>query len=225
MSSEAGCDCRRDGAPRGYGPRAIVLGCALMLLGGAAAGCGKNQSTSTNNNSSPPPPVAQVPATQPLVATPTTAPEPAFIAVDQRRYEFPPAKIVWEAKDGHGMATLYSDDPRSALDNKYAGNSFYLQMDMELPDAKSPDGKSMDGARWTYRAPSSERSESPTGIYIEGQHWQLQPVDVQGQLEQTGGAVTAYLGGTFLMFDNTNESDHGKIVQVLARLTPRLMKK
>jgi hypothetical protein len=219
MSSEAGFDCRRDRVPRGYGRRAIVLGCALILLGG----CGKSQTAATSN-SSPPPPATQ-PATQPLTAAPATAPEPAFVAIDQRRYEFPPAKIVWDAKDGRGMATLYSDDPRSALENKYAGNSFYLQMDMELGDTKPADDKPMDGARWTYRAPSSERSESPTGIYLEGQHWQLQPVDVQAQLEQTGDGVTAYLAGTFLMFDSTNENDHGKIVQVAARLSPQLVKK
>jgi len=201
----------------------------LALLPGGLAGCNKDQSASTNGSQpagSPAPAVAQSPTTEPATApsvetsAATTQPESAHIAVDDRRYEFPPAKLVWDPKDGRAMATLYSDDPRSALENKYLGNSFYLQMDMEPGD-----GKSIDGARWTYSAPGSGRVDSATGIFLQGNHWQLQPVDVHAELGQdNGGKITAYLAGTFLMFDSTVDSDPGKIVQVAARLAVELVK-
>jgi hypothetical protein len=196
----------------------------------AVAGCNKDQSAASGNApASNAPEVAEAPATQPATApsnqtpTATTQGVPAYIAVDDHRYEFPPAKLVWDPKDGRAMATLYSDDPRSALENKYLGNSFFLQMDME-PGA---DGKSIDGARWTYNAPGSNRIESPTGIFLQGDRWQLQPVKVTAELGQDASdqKITAYIVGEFLMFDSTVDSDQGKIVQVAARLAVQLVKK
>jgi hypothetical protein len=208
-----------------------VGGWSIVLMTTVAlCGCKKNPTTTaagsdSQRESGQVASAVRGPATNPAQKSParlaTTQRLPAYMVVDQRRYAFPPARMVCDAKDGRAVVTLYSDDPRTALDSTYSGNSFYLQMDVELPD-----GSTLDGAHWVYRAPQSQRSEGPTGVFLDGQHWQLQPLDVSADFgPQSPGVVTVIVQGTFLMFDATNDADRGVVVQLGGKLDAEVLAK
>ena len=42
--------------------------------------------------------------------------------IDQQRINFPAAKVRIQKIDGRVIASLYSDDPKDALDDKYRGH-------------------------------------------------------------------------------------------------------
>lgn len=167
-----------------------------------------------------------MPATQPSTAPAKTqaaaAPvaEPSIIVINQHRHEFPPAKMQLQTQEGRMVALVYSDDPRTAINDSFTGNSFYLQMPLEIADPAE-----LNGAAWQFKAMESERQDSPYGIFLEGNRYTLQPMDVQAQFDKEtpeGGATILWLSGTFRLYDAAAETSVGELVPVAAKLTPTL---
>ena len=153
-------------------------------------------------------------------ATPATtqiAREPSIIIIDQQRYEFPPAVLQLRQRDEHLDAILLSDDPKAAISENYHGNSYYIQI-----PAQAADVKDLSSAPWRYTASSSERSESPDGIFLDGNRIQLQPSDIVVRIEGEGSMMTVYLFGNFQIFDTHNEKVPSRIVPVTATFNARV---
>jgi hypothetical protein len=166
---------------------------------------------------------AAAPPRQPAVvhniATPSTEPatQPqasAFIVIDQQAYEFPAARVLFKNKNDQVEAILFSDDPPAAIKDNYSGNSFYLEMTPQLAD----DG-TLNGAVWDYKAPSADRTDNVSGIYLQGSRQHLQPFDVHIVLGGSSSPVPISISGTFLQFDSENDQMPGKFVSVNAQLS------
>jgi hypothetical protein len=166
---------------------------------------------------------AAAPATQPLAMQNSTthATEPAtqpqalsYIVIDQQAYEFPAAKILFKNKSYQAEAILFSDDPPSAIKDNYSGNSFYIEMTPQLAD----DG-TLAGAVWDFKAASADRTDSVSGIYLQGRKQHLQPFDVHVVFSSATSPVPISISGTFLQFDTDNDQMPGKFVTVNAQLS------
>jgi hypothetical protein len=187
----------------------------LVLL--ALVGCDQSASTPTS-----PRPATRAAATTQSPATTTTAkaPPPTFMNINGGRVVFPAARLRLEEDDGHLVALLFSDDPREALKENYAGNSFYLKMELDVAEISE-----LAKAQWHYTAPSaSQREDSPYGIFLNGRKVQLQPFDVQARFRPNGG-VTVLIAGQFQMIDSaTTEPGPPKMITVAAEMHARLDK-
>lgn len=199
-----GCDRADDGASSGsVNPRPATIS------SDHAAGRGRTATTVSTTS----------PAT-------TRAAVESLINIDGNLVLFPAAKMRLDASDGKTVARLFSDDPKgAALDENYDGNSFYLQIELDELDGVDAtahgDGgaaKLLDGVQLTYRAPSSERDDSPYGIFLEGRRWVLQPADVRVAFEGTNSPLSVTISGTFLMFDTNDDTAKPKRAQVVAQL-------
>ena len=133
--------------------------------------------------------------------------------IDGKRVEFPPAKLRVRDRGDTLAAILYSDDPKTAIDDKYDGNSFYFDMSLDVTDLRE-----LGSAQWNFKATTSERLETVSGIFIEGRKYHLQPSDVHVEFDRSESPVTAWVQGTFLMFDPTDETLPPKVVLVKAEL-------
>lgn len=203
-----------------------VMVVAVMVvaigLGSFVAGPGCDDSAATDAKGGGPsatspstsrPATTQLAATSP--ATTQTAAAESLINIDGNLVLFPPAKLRIDESDGKAVARLFSDDPKgAALDENYDGNSFYLQIELEEEDAKD-----LGGVELTYKAPSSERDDSPYGIFLEGRRWVLQPADVRIAFDGAGSPLEVRLSGAFLMFDSTDPTAKPKRAQVAAKLS------
>jgi hypothetical protein len=170
--------------------RDIVAGLAIIV-----AGCDRNAVTP----SPVAPPAAQtseVPATMPsadVADAPDTQPTGTILAVDGRLYPFPRGMLRLRTSDGKVSALLYTDDPAQAIKDDYAGNSFYLPMNLDIASADE-----IGTAHWVFHADSSDRDDSPNGIFLHGHSIQLQPVDVDVQFSGGASAPTMDIRGRFL---------------------------
>lgn len=167
----------------------------------------------------------KAPATLPSHASPSTQPAQlasgAVIMIDQRNYDFPAARLRVSEVDGQVVALLHSDDPRDAIDEKYAGNSFYLQMDLDVPAAAD-----FSRTEWRFAASTSEPSQSPYGIFLEGHRYQLQPVDLKVSFERTTPATTTvWMSGRMLLIDIRDSASAPRMVSLAARLPAKTILK
>jgi hypothetical protein len=137
--------------------------------------------------------------------------------IDQQRYEFPPALLQLRHRDQKLDAILLSDDPKDAISESYHGNSFYLQI-----PAQATDVKDLSSAPWRYTAPSSDRSDSPDGIFLDGNRLQLQPSDMSVRIEGEGPTMTVFLAGNFQAFDTHDDKAPVRLVPVAATLSVRV---
>src|SRR4051794_29023465 len=131
--------------------------------------------------------------------SPTTAPAeraPSVVLIDQKTYTFPPAILQVRNRDGQLSAVLMSDDPKDAIDDSYHGNSFYLEMPLEITEVK-------DLPTYIYRfvSPSSDRTDSPNGIFLDGNRLQLQPQQIQVKFDGDESTMTLMVSGYFLQFE------------------------
>jgi hypothetical protein len=211
--------------------RASCVCCAAlaMLFNGCERRSGNSNSrtsatqTTTTSPSAGATTLPVAPAAAAATTNPTTEPSTArpraVMAIDQRRYEFPPAILRVKHKNEKLLVLLMSDDPKDALDDNYAGNSFYLEMPVEAADLKD-----LSSAVWNYAAPSSERSDSPDGIFLDGNKQQLQASNVTVRFEADATdpehpkAMAVDITGTFLMFDTHDDNVPAKLVPVVAHL-------
>jgi hypothetical protein len=190
---------------------------SLLIVVGIQLGCDHPKSTAPSAPATPTTP-ATAPATQAAFEIPATQPatQPATsqIMIDGRMYNFPGAKLRVSKTTRHVLARLYSDDPKAALDDDYKGNHFDIQMRLE--DIADPQLVYTSG--WQFKAPSDEYSDSPYGIFLDGMHYQLQPLDASAQFLGTMLQVHVDLEGHFLLFDDTDKSAVPRAVYVKGSL-------
>jgi hypothetical protein len=135
-----------------------------------------------------------------LVISADTQPAESFMTIDGKVYSFPRAMLRLRQSGSGVSALLYTDDPPAALLDNYTGNSYYLQMNLDIPDAAR-----IGSAKWLFKAPSSERVDSPDGIFLSGHKIELQPLDVQVRFDGTEPVVTISLVGRFLLLNSVHE--------------------
>lgn len=137
---------------------------------------------------------------------------PVYISIDGVPHEFPPAKLYLKRTTAGVRARLLSDDPPEALERDWRGDSFFFEMDLELPGqqlASVDDGelsgnvtaKDLEAAEWTFRSETSDRSPTRSGIFLGGRS-HLQPISVSvlfDEVDETTVMVT--LEGLFADFD------------------------
>ena len=191
---------------------AVLVGCDRgtdPLPPGAARGAGNKPAASTG------------PSTGPSTSPATTQAAESLINIDGNLVLFPAARLRIDEADGKTVARLFSDDPKgAALDENYDGNSFYLQIELDEDDAKD-----LNGVELTYKAPTSERDETPYGIFLEGRRWVLQPADVRVAFEGAASPLDVRMTGVFLMFDSNDPTAKPKRAQVVAKLSAALQAK
>ena len=151
-------------------------------------------------------------ATQPH-ATADTQPANAFLTIEGRVTEFPPARLRLSKTDDGLTALLFSDDPKNATSAGYKGNSFYF----DLPLKVSEPGEVV-GAAYGYRAEDSEPSDTPNGIFLSGTRYHLQPQDVAIRFDGEGKKVMAQIAGRFLVVRTTGEHVPGQLAAVQGTL-------
>jgi hypothetical protein len=134
--------------------------------------------------------------------------------IDQQRYEFPPALLQLRNRDGKLDAVLLSDDPKDAISSSYRGNSFYIQI-----PAQASDLRDLVSTSWPYKAPSNERSDSPDGIFLDGNRLELQPADISFRLEGEPPMMTVWLTGNFQLFDAHDDKVPARMVPVMGTLS------
>ena len=157
--------------------------------------------------------VAQV-TTQPATEPASTQPRVVTMLIDGRKVQFPPARLVLKTKGGV-HALVFSDDPPDAIRDDYGGNSFYFDMplDIDAPDQLAT-------TKWIFKAPTSERSDTVSGIYLDGRKKHLQPFDVVAEFDQEPGRpVKVFLSGQFLWFGADDDpASPGQLIIVSAEL-------
>jgi hypothetical protein len=96
------------------------------------------------------------------------------------------------------VAELFSDLPASAL-RKYDGNELYFEMQLQ-----NAEGGRLDNATWSFKSTSSDKVDSPNGIFLNGQQVHLQPdvVRVTFARHDKGGDPQLYarIQGRFRMY-------------------------
>ena len=193
----------------------------ILVLVGLLIGCERAQTagpaTQPAGNAQASSAVIQ-PANPP--ATAPAEPVPSVVLVDQKPIAFPPAILQLHNRDGQLTAILMSDDPKSALDENYHGNSFYLEMPLEVTDAKD-----LPSYVYRYVAPTSERTDSPNGIFLDGNRIQLQPSQMQVKFEGDESSLSVMLSGQFLQFETRDDTTPPVHVQVTSKLEPQMKKK
>jgi len=139
-------------------------------------------------------------ATQPQTSPADTQPANAFLTVDGKVVEFPPARLRLTPTDEGVTALLFSDDPPSATAASYTGNGFYFDLALRVADPEK-----IDGAEYYYKADDSEPSESLNGILLHGTRYHLQPQDVVIKFEAQGRKVMASVAGRFLVVRTSSD--------------------
>src|SRR3954468_20644064 len=133
--------------------------------------------------------------------------------IDGKSVEFPPAKLVITKKAGGLEAILCSDDPPSAIEPNYMGNSFMIEMKLDIDDPAE-----LPTAVWEYKTEKQTPQDSTTGIFLDGARRQMQPADVRVTFERQGDRVVAILGGKFLSFDAHDLAAPVEVVDVKGKL-------
>jgi hypothetical protein len=158
------------------------------------------------------------PVVVPAPATTRAAAEPVSMLIDGQPHDFPPARLVLGSEENQVLATLFSDDPPSAANDDYTGNSFFLEMNPVIPETGS-----LAGAQVDYQAANSEQVDEVVGIYLNGRRTYLQPYQLHVEFQNSESPVKITLSGTFVRFDNADERSAGKHVAVRAELSARVM--
>ena len=199
-------------------PRWVGLALSVAMLVGCDRGADPLPPGGTGGN----PSTGASPTTGATTSPATTqAALESLINIDGNLVLFPAARLRIDEADGKTVARLFSDDPKgAALDENYDGNSFYLQIELDEDDAKD-----LNGVVLTYKAPDSERDETPYGIFLEGRRWVLQPADVRVAFEGAASSLDVRMNGVFLMFDSNDQTAKPKRAQVAAKLSAAVQEK
>ena len=216
-------DCR---AVRSLSASLLLSGCVATLA--VAIGCDRAKPTASSAPSNvavatSAPAIDVLPEPSPTTTTagnsksiPTTWPSVAFVRVGQQSYEFPAAKLRLAHDDGKVSALLCSDDPKEAIDEKYTGNSFYIEMDLDISDPTE-----IASAGWHFTTSSNERADTPNGIFLQGHRHQLQPLDVGVSfqaVQDNANLTTVTVGGKFLWIDTQDVTSAPREVGIFAHL-------
>ena len=189
-------------AARAAAGAVLVMSAALAI----AAGCDRAPVSGPVSSSTQPTTSPATAATRPAT---TQVAAPTFLTIEDTIVEFPAARLRLDPGDDGLIALLFSDDPPAALEEGYLGNSFYLQMPLDVTDPKE-----LPSARWEHRSGTSEREDTPFGIFMEGRRWLLQPDDVRASFAGDATSLEVSLRGMFLLFDSENPKTPGRRVLV-----------
>ena len=144
-----------------------------------------------------------------------TQPANAFLSIDGVMTEFPPARMRITRTDEGVRALLFSDDPRTATNAEYKGNSFYFDVPLKVSDPKD-----MQGAEYWYKAPVSNAEEDlPYGIFlggIRGTH--LQPQDLAFKFDADGEHGMVRVAGRFLVLNQSGKASQERFAGVVGTL-------
>jgi hypothetical protein len=133
-------------------------------------------------------------ATQPRGTAGDTQPANAYLTVDGKITEFPPARLRL-TKTAEGITgLLFSDDPRNAVSAEYKGNSFLFELPLQISDPAD-----IHRASYAYKADDSEPAELTNGVFLQGTRYHLQPQDIAIRFDGEGKKVMAQLAGRFLV--------------------------
>ncbi|MDB5329665.1 MAG: hypothetical protein JWP03_816 [Phycisphaerales bacterium] len=207
--------------------RRWVLAAAVSSL--LLAGCDEPKQSTSTAPATQPSQVQQVAVapdlakgtTAPAKADPTTKPAPlpeiSTLLVRETGaaddpgilYEFPRARLHINREDK--TAVLYTDDPKTAINRDYSGNSYYLVIPLEGEDAK------LDGYQWHFRAAGSEHQDSTDGLFRGGQRFHYQPSDVTIAFQGDGPTLKVAVIGEFSRFDMQQQQDAHVGVPVFVR--------
>jgi hypothetical protein len=172
--------------------------CTLPILFVAAllgvSGCDQSETTRAIK------PVAKTPTTTTAPATQTAKGPVIQMQIGGEPCDFPLARLRFSQKDGVISADLFSNDPKEAIDDNYAGNSFYLVMTFEGEDPRA-----LGSVTWPYKAASGTRAETTTGLFLNGTKFRLQPYEVVVQLVPVGASMDVTIQGQFLRFDTRQD--------------------
>lgn len=148
--------------------------------------------------------------------TPTSKPArpPAVITIDQQPLEFPPALLRLRPLEDQLRPILCTDDPKEALSPNYIGNSLYIELPGRFSEAADLTEKP-----FLFVSESSERNDAPTGIFLQGNRYHLQPREVKIELTGAPPSMEAWISGTFLQFDLRDDSTPGRLVAVAGRVS------
>ncbi len=119
-------------------------------------------------------------------------------------------------EDSQIVARLYSDDPSGMLSGTETVNSYDLAM--ALPDIDDP--ANIAKAVWTSKSSSSDREDTPYGIFLNEEKQLLQPMDVTVSFAGHAPHITVRIEGAFREYSTNTEEMHAppNIVQVMAVL-------
>jgi hypothetical protein len=168
----------------------------------------------------PPPPTVPLPVSDPKPPAQPSDLAPAVIVINDQPYQFPAAKLVLQQSDGATRATLFSKDPPKPVEGKDTRNSFYFDM--------VATGVTLDELRdrgFTFDNSTGEAEESTTGIFIAGDKWRLQPLQVAVAFDTIDNQTVAMVQGTFQLFAEPKADQPPRIVNVRARLLPEVTEK
>jgi hypothetical protein len=161
---------------------------------------------------------AAVATTHPSAPATTTAastePTSSFMKINGRIVEFPAARLKINDEGQRLSALLFSNDPPQAIKDDYTGNSFYLNLSLPVKDVEE-----LQVAHWEHRARSSEREDSPYGIYLSGRKVQLQPYDVHASFApQSEQHYIVHLSGQFMLWNDADSSGLPQMISLAADL-------
>ena len=115
--------------------------------------------------------------------------------------QFPRARLRLAHKgEDKLVALLYSDDPKEAISKNWQGDRYYFRM----PLPYVPDAKALDGAPYRMSVPLEGAEETTNGVFLKGDRYHLEPVDLSVRFEVQGGLVNVYVGGRFKQYDTTD---------------------
>jgi hypothetical protein len=132
---------------------------------------------------------------------PTSRPTTSTLVIRNQPVTFPPARLVLQQREPNLTLLLFSDDPETAIKADYAGNRYYLEIELDINDVAH-----LMAADWHYKAASIERADSPNGIFLEGDRKHIQPYDVNIVFSGAASQITATINGTFMLFQGREQS-------------------
>ncbi|MBC8105133.1 MAG: hypothetical protein H7Z14_00965 [Anaerolineae bacterium] len=201
----------------------VILSAAFMFAMIANNGCDRRDDKRVSADPTPPAVAPTIPATNPSTQPSDAAIKrpPVAMRIEDKRAEFPPAKLRVGSSDGKVIALLYSDDPKDALKVEYSGNSFYFQMELDADEVKN-----FADSDWRFKATSNEQTDSPYGIFLDGHRKQLQPVEVGVTFEPTGADETLVtISGKFLWVNVDDSTQPSRLVPLLAEFNAKTVLK
>lgn len=200
-----------------------ILCAPLIIAMIANIGCDRRDAKRASADPAPPATAETAPATNPSTQLSDAALKrpPIAMRIEDKRIGFPPAKLRVGSSDGKVIALLYSDDPKDALKDQYAGNSFYFQMALDADEVKN-----FADSDWRFKATSNEQTDSPYGIFLDGHRKQLQPVEVGITFEPAGADETLItISGKFLLVNVDDATQPSRLVQLLAEFNAKTVLK
>jgi hypothetical protein len=121
-----------------------------------------------------------------------------MLSIDGRDVTFPAAKLALISHGAGGYTLrLCSDDPPTAIDPGYTGNSYVMDMQLAIDRLGE-----LPAATWDFKPTDSD--DSASGIYLHGCREQFHPRDVHVTFQKNGDELLVFVTGAFLHSDESN---------------------